>query len=49
MVHAVAFLMKKHDRAESVLSSPHALKGRTAGGVHPAIAARRAAQRRTAS
>lgn len=46
MVHAVAFLMKKHDRAESVLSSPHALKGRTAGGMHPAMAARRRAQQR---
>lgn len=50
MVHAVAHLMRKYDRSESVLVSPHTLKGlRPAGGVHPAIAARRAAQQRTAS
>lgn len=50
MVHAVAHLMKKHDRTESVLVSPHALRGlRPASGVHPALAARRAMQQRTAS
>lgn len=43
MVHAVAYLMKKHDKAASVLTSPHALKGRAATGEHPAIAARRRA------
>lgn len=49
MVHGVAHLMKKHDRSEAVAASPHALKGRTSGGIHPAIAARRAAQQRAAS
>ena len=49
MVHAVAHLMKKHDRSETVATSPHALKGRTVGGEHPAIAARRRAQQRAAS
>lgn len=48
MVHAVAHLMKKHDRNESVMLSPHAVKGRT-GGMHPAIAARRAARAARAS
>lgn len=48
MVHAVAHLMKKHDRSESVLISPHARKG-TGTGEHPAIAARRRAQQRRAS
>ena len=49
MVHAVTHLMKKHDRAESVLVSPHALKGRGATGEHPAMAARRRAAQRRAS
>lgn len=49
MVHAVTHLMKKHDRAESVLVSPHALRGRAAGPEHPAIAARRRAESRRAS
>ena len=48
MVHAVAHLMKKHDRSESVLTSPIALKGRT-GNEHPAMAARRRAEQRRAS
>lgn len=49
MVHAVAHLMKKHDRSEAVAVSPHTLKGRSATGEHPAIAARRRAAARTAS
>lgn len=49
MVHAVAHLMKKHDRTESVLVSPHAMRGRNAGAEHPAIAARRRAEARRAS
>lgn len=50
MVHAVTHLMKRHDRSESILVSPHTLKGNARpGGVHPAIAARRAAQQRQAS
>ena len=49
MVHAVQYLMNKHDRSESRLLSPHSLKGRTAGGVHPAIAARRKAAQAKAS
>lgn len=48
MVHAVTHLMKKHDRSESVLTSPHTLK-RSGGGEHPAMAARRRAQQRQAS
>jgi len=48
MVHAVAHLMKKHDRSESVVISPHARRG-LGGGEHPAIAARRRAQQRRAS
>lgn len=48
MVHAVAHLMRKYDRGESVLLSAHAAKG-TGGGIHPAIAARRAAAARKAS
>ena len=43
MVHGVAYLMKKHDRNASALTAPHQLKGRTATGEHPAIAARRRA------
>jgi phage terminase large subunit-like protein len=46
MVHGITHLMKKHDRSESLIVSPHALKGRGAGAIHPAIAARRAAQQR---
>jgi predicted phage terminase large subunit-like protein len=52
MVHAVTHLMKRHDRGESVLISPHGLR---AGGVipaaaeHPAMAARRRAEQRKAS
>lgn len=49
MVHGVAHLMKKHDRSEAVATSPHALRGRSATGEHPAIAARRRAAQRTAS
>lgn len=49
MVHAVTYLMKKHDRNESVLLSPHNIGGRAPGAVHPAIAARRAARQRAAS
>lgn len=48
MVHAVTYLMKKHDRNESVLTSPHTLR-RTGISEHPAIAARRRAQQRQAS
>lgn len=48
MVHAVAHLMKKHDRAESVLVSPHSL-GRHATREHPALTARRLAAQRRAS
>jgi phage terminase large subunit-like protein len=48
MVHGIAHLMKRHDRAETQLLSPHAFKGRTTGE-HPAIAARRRAQQRAAS
>jgi phage terminase large subunit-like protein len=48
MVHGIAHLMRKHDRAESVLLSPHAIKG-VQGGEHPAMAARRRAQERRAS
>lgn len=44
MVHAVAHLGKRHDRFEAVLASPHTLKGRGAGGEHPALAARRRAE-----
>ena len=49
MVHAVAFLMRKHDRAEASISTPHGAS--RAGGVreHPAIAARRLAAARRAS
>lgn len=49
LVHAVAHLMRKHDRAEATAVSPHALKGRNTTGIHPAIAARRAAAARRAS
>jgi len=49
MVHAVAHLMKKYDRAETQFLSPHALKGRNATGALPAIAARRRANERRAS
>ena len=48
MVHAVAYLMKKYDRSETRMLSPHAIKG-TGTGIHPAIAARRAAAARRAS
>lgn len=48
MVHAVAHLMKRYDRAETILMSPHAIKG-IRGGEHPAIAARRRAEQRRAS
>lgn len=48
MVHGIAHLMKRHDRSESVLVSPHALK-RATGGEHPAIAARRRAAAKRAS
>lgn len=49
MVHAVAHLMKKHDRTETILMSPHARKGITSTGEHPAIAARRRAAERSAA
>lgn len=48
MVHGIAHLMRKHDRAETALLSPHAFKG-NGGGEHPAIAARRRAQQQRAS
>jgi len=48
MVHAVAHLMRKYDRTETRMLSPHAVKG-TGTGIHPAIAARRAAAERRAS
>lgn len=48
MVHGIAFLMRKHDRGEAVLTSAHAVR-RSTGGEHPAIAARRRAQQRAAS
>jgi phage terminase large subunit-like protein len=49
MVHAVAHMMKRHDRAETALLSPHAIKGRGTATEHPAIAARRRAQERKAA
>lgn len=49
MVHGIAHLMKKHDRAESVIVSPHTRIPKGLGAVHPALAARRAAQQRKAS
>lgn len=50
LVHAIAHLMKKHDRHETVVTSPHTLKGlRAAGAEHPAIAARRRARQAQAS
>lgn len=49
LVHGIAYLMKKHDRTESVLNAPHLLKGRASTGVHPAIAARRKAAQQRAS
>lgn len=48
MVHAATHLMRKHDRAESVLVSPQALRS-SGGREHPAIAARRRAEQRRAS
>lgn len=48
MVHAVAHLMKKHDRSESVIISPHARRGNIPAE-HPAVAARRRAAQRRAS
>lgn len=49
MVHGVQYLMTKYDRNQTIAVSPHTLKGRNAGGIHPAIAARRAAAARKAS
>lgn len=49
LVHGIAHLMKKHDRTESILTSPHTLKRAGGAGEHPAIAARRRAQQRAAS
>lgn len=49
MVHGIAHLMRKYDRGQSQLIAPGAIKGRLAGSVHPAIAARRAAAQRKAS
>jgi len=49
MVHGVAHLMKRHDRAETTILSPHAIKGTSSGREHPAMAARRRAQERRAS
>lgn len=48
LVHAVAHLMRKHDRAEAVLTSPHGAR-RASAAEHPAIAARRRAAERKAS
>lgn len=48
MVHAVAHLMRKHDRAEAVLTSPHGAR-RASAAEHPAVAARRLAAQRRAS
>src|SRR5687767_81409 len=48
MVHGITHFMKKYDRSETNLISPHALKG-LAQGEHPAIAARRRAQAQKAS
>jgi Uncharacterized conserved protein len=49
MVHAVTHLMKKHDRAESVIHNPYGAARRGAGVVHPLMTARDRAARRTAS
>lgn len=49
MVHGIAHLMKKYDRAETQFLNPHALKGRGMTGEHPAMAARRLAAARRAS
>lgn len=46
MVHAIAHLMKKHDRHETVLASPSAPKGRGGMAEHPVMAARRRAQQK---
>lgn len=48
MVHAVAHLMRKYDRNESVAVSPYGMQ-RRGTGEHPAIAARRRAAQRRAS
>ena len=47
LVHAVTHHMRR-DRAQSVMTSPHTI-ARKRQGMHPAIAARRAAQERKAS
>lgn len=49
MVHAVTFLMRKHDRSEAAVSTPYGAQ--RAGGMreHPALAARRLAAQRRAS
>lgn len=50
LVHAVAHLMKRYDRAENVLTDPHALRGKLSGGEHPALAAvRRIEERKRAA
>lgn len=46
MVHAVAHLMKKHDRSEASVTNPHAVKRLGGTGEHPAMAARRRAQQK---
>jgi phage terminase large subunit-like protein len=49
MVHAVTFLMRKHDRSEATIAVPGAGARRTGPREHPAIAARRLAAQRQAS
>lgn len=49
MVHAVTFLMRKHDRAEAAVSTPYGARRGTGVREHPAIAARRLAAARRAS
>ena len=44
MVHAVAHLMKKHDREASAMALPHALPRAGGAGEHPMMAARRRAR-----
>jgi phage terminase large subunit-like protein len=48
LVHGIAHLMRRHDRSEAILISPHAAK-RAGVTEHPAIAARRRAEQRRAS
>ena len=48
MVHAVTFLMRKHDRSEAGIATPHGAR-RTGTREHPVMAARRLAAQRRAS